>query len=122
MILYSLMIIKLITLIISSALSLFIAANYIAGASISGGYKELLIASVAIGLINFFLKPGLKLVFGPFIILSLGLFILIINIGLLWIADIILPQLDFKSFSALILTTLLLSIINFIISIGFKRE
>lgn len=118
---FYLMIVKLITLIISSALALLLLVYYIEGVSISGGYKGLVIAALAIGLINFFLKPGLKLVFGPFIILSLGLFLLIINMGLLWVADAILPQLDFKSFSALILTTLLLSILNFIISIGFKK-
>ena len=116
-----LMVIKLITLIISSALALLLSVYYIEGVNISGGYKGLVIASLAIGLINFFLKPGLKLIFGPFIILSLGLFLLIINMGLLWVADAILPQLDFASFSALILTTLVLSVLNFIISIGFKK-
>jgi len=113
---------KFIALLFGNALALFLAANYISGVSLSGGYKELVIAALFIGLANFLLKPGLKLIFGPFIILSLGLFTIAINMGILWIADKFLPQVEFVGFSALFLTTFLIGLINFIISIGFKKH
>ncbi|MEK7452955.1 MAG: phage holin family protein [Patescibacteria group bacterium] len=113
---------KFIILIIGNALALFLASSYISGFSLSGGYKELIIAAIVIALVNLFLKPGLKLVLGPFIILSLGLFIIFINMGILWLADKLLPQVEFLTISSLILTTLLIGFINFIISIGFKKK
>ena len=113
---------RFIALIISNALALFLAAHYIDGVVLSGGYMELTIASVVIALANFLLKPGLKLIFGPFIILSLGLFAIVINMGILWLADLLLPQVEFSGLSALFLTTFLLGIVNFIISIAFKKH
>ena len=113
---------RFLALIISNILALFLAAYYIEGVVLTGGYLELAIAALVIALANFLLKPGLKLIFGPFIILSLGLFVIFINMGILWIADLLLPQVEFSGFSALLLTTILLGIINFIISISFKKH
>ncbi len=113
---------RFIALIISNALALFLAANFIDGVTLNGGYKELTIAAVVIGLINFLLKPVLKLLFGPFIILSLGLFVIVINMGILWISDLLLEQVAFSGISALFLTTLLLGVINFVVSISFKKH
>ncbi len=112
---------KFLVLTISNALALFLAEYYIDGVSLSGGYLELFVAAFVIALANFLLKPGLKLIFGPFIIFSLGLFVIVINMLILYISDLLLPQVEFSGFSALFLTTLLLGIINFIISIGFKK-
>ncbi|MBI3671201.1 phage holin family protein [Candidatus Azambacteria bacterium] len=113
---------RFIALIIGNALALFLASSYIDGVSLKGGYAELAIAAVVIALINFLLKPGLRLVFGPFIILSLGLFAIVINMMILWLADSLLPQVEFKTTSALLLTTLLIGFINFVVSIGFKTH
>ena len=113
---------RFLALILSSILTLFIASYYIDGVNLTGGYVELIVAGIVIAVINFLLKPGLKMIFGPFIILSLGLFIILINMGLLWIADLILPQIEFSGFSSLLLTTLLLGITNFIVSISFKKH
>ena len=113
---------RFLALVIGNVLALFLADHYIDGVSLLGGYKELILAAAVIGLINFFLKPGLKLIFGPFIILSLGLFVIVINMGILYVADLLLPQVEFIGWSSLLLTTLLLGFINFIISIGFKKH
>ncbi len=117
-----LIVMRFVALLFGNALALFLAANYISGVSLSGGYQGLLIASFVIGLANFLLKPGLKLIFGPFIILSLGLFSILINMGILWLADLMLSQVTISGFSALFLTTFLIGLINFIISIGFKKH
>jgi len=109
-------------LILGNALALFLAESYIDGVKLYGGYKELILAALIIALANFFLKPGLKLIFGPFIILSLGLFVIVINMGILWIADKLLPQVEFSGLSSLFLTTMLLGIVNFIISVGLHKK
>ena len=51
------------------------------GVTISGGWQSVLIVGLVFSVANFFLKPLLKLILGPIILLTLGLFIVVINMG-----------------------------------------
>src|SRR3990167_2865846 len=98
---------RLIVLILGNVLALFIASYYIAGVAISGGWLEVFIVGLVFSAVNFFLKPLLKLLLGPIILLTLGVFILVINMGVLWVTDLLLPQMSITSIGALFLATLL---------------
>ena len=80
-----------------NAVALWIAAWAIPGITLGGGstgdtIKTLVIVAVIFGLVNAFIKPIIKLLSLPFIILTLGLFVFIVNALMLeltsWLAGI----------------------------------
>ncbi len=63
---------------------------------ITGGWKGFLIAGILFGFLNGIVKPILKILSLPFVFLSMGLFIFIINSGLVWFAEYSLNILKFE--------------------------
>ena len=73
-------------------------------------------AGLLLGLFNSLVRPFIKILSLPINILTLGLFNIIINAGMLWIVDQIIKGLEIKGFSGYIWSALLISFINMIIS------
>ncbi len=66
------------------------------GFLITGSYRGYAIAAVIFGILNSIVKPILKIISLPFVILSAGVFILVINGFLVWFAKYSLNVLDFE--------------------------
>lgn len=69
-------------------------------------------AGLALWLANELIKPLLKVLTFPLILVTFGLFNIVINILVLWGVDAILPQLTISGLVPLIWTTLIISIVN----------
>ena len=65
--------------IMINALSIGIAVKVINGITFTGEWWKIIIVGTIFGLVNAFIKPIAKLFTFPFIILTLGLFTLVIN-------------------------------------------
>lgn len=82
---------RLILTILANALALWVAAVTLDGISFggSGSGQALTIVLVAalFGVLNALVKPVLKLLSLPFIILTLGLFLLVVNAIMLWLTS-----------------------------------
>lgn len=65
--------------IMINALSIGVAVKVINGITFTGEWWKMIIVGAIFGLVNSFIKPIAKLFTFPFIILTLGLFTLIIN-------------------------------------------
>ena len=63
----------------TTAASLWVAIWIVGGLTFDGSFWEFLIVTVLVGLANAFVKPLLKLFSLPLIILTMGLFLLIVN-------------------------------------------
>lgn len=72
-------------------------------------------AGLAFSIVNSFLKPIITILSLPAIVLTLGLFTLVVNGLMVWIALLLVPSLE-MSFWQAILAGILLSIINYLIS------
>lgn len=70
-----------------------------------------LIGSV-LGLINFFIRPILDTITLPLKILTLGLFSLFINMIIVWVLDVIFPELTIVGIIPLFWTVIILWLIN----------
>lgn len=66
-------------------------------------------AACVIGLLNFLVKPIVKLISFPLILLSLGLFLMVINGGLLLVASEMVNGLEIGSYQSAILLSIPLS-------------
>ncbi|TXG77266.1 phage holin family protein [Patescibacteria group bacterium] len=106
---------------------------WIASRLLGGGFDDtnattttFLIAGLVLSLVNSLVKPVVVVLSLPAILVTLGLFMLVVNGLMVYIALNLVPHLDISFFSA-ILTGIIISLINYIIS-GFlelnqnKRE
>lgn len=107
--------------IIGNCLALYAAVWLINDFAFSGGIKEYLIAGSVLGLLNLVVKPILKLISTPFIILTLGLFTIVINALILWVVDYMFDFMMIPDITTLLLATVIISIINIIVSKFAKK-
>jgi len=71
-----------------TGLSLFVAAWIVPGIRVAGnGWTVFAVMGVILGLVNATVRPLFKLLSCPLIILTLGLFVLVINGITLWLAS-----------------------------------
>jgi putative membrane protein len=102
-----------------SALSLMIVANIVNGFTIESFYTAL-IAALVLGFLNTIVRPLLLLLTLPINLLTLGLFTLIINGGLIYFVGTFVKGFEI-TLSAAIIASILLWLVNMIINIAFKR-
>ena len=107
---------KLFFAVLISALALWVAQQYIPGFSVSGDIQIYLIAGVVLGILNVIVKPILKLIAFPLMLVSLGLFSLVINALLLWVLTGIVPSVSIAGFIPLFWGTLVITAGNIIVS------
>jgi len=72
-------------------------------------------------LINVFIRPILKLILSPVIILTFGLGIILVNAMALYLLDIILTDIAITGLTTLIYATLIISLINILINFSAKK-
>src|SRR3989344_1207327 len=92
--------------IFGNILALYAAFWFVPGFVFTGGIKEYIIAGLVLGLLNMTVKPVIKLISMPFIILTLGLFTLVINALLLWVVDYIFDFITIQNIYKLIWATI----------------
>ena len=107
---------RLLVTLVANGLGLWIAVRLIDGISFTGGIVELIVAALIFTAINWLIRPLAKLLFGPVILLTLGLFIVVLNAAMLWILDRFVNTLAIESISALLLGTLVIGFVNLIFS------
>jgi putative membrane protein len=96
-----------------AALGLWVATLLVSGLSISG-YGTLLLAALLLGVCNAVVKPVLILLTLPITVLTLGLFLLVINAAVLALVALLLPGFAIAGFWAAVLGSLVVSIISVI--------
>lgn len=96
--------------------SYFLPFIYISGGTIWDKFKIAFLAGLLLGLFNLLVKPIIKVFSLPINILTLGLFNIIINAGMLWIVDMILSGLKVNGFWGYMWSSLVISIISIVIS------
>lgn len=106
----------------ANVLALITAQKLIPNVSFPYDFWVLAKIAVILGLINFFLKPIIRILTLPLIWLTLGLFTIVINIFLLWLTIYFAPELQIQGLAAFIWTMTIISIFNFIISSIIKEK
>ena len=116
------MIIGFLLHIIANALAILIANWLVPNVVLNYELAALLKLALILALVNTFLKPILKLIFSPLILITLGVFTFLINIFLLWLVVYFAPELSISGFYAYFWTTIILSIFNFIVSTATNKR
>jgi putative membrane protein len=113
---------RFIVRILGNALAIYLAAYFVPGFSFTNDWKLLLLAGFILAIFNAVLKPILKLISAPLMLLTLGLFSLVINMALLWLLTQFLPELKIADFWAYFWGTVIISLVNWIIAALTKKK
>lgn len=103
---------KFLAKILLNAAALYVAAIYFPGFVISGGVPAFIIGAVFLAALTSFLRPVLRIVSAPLVWVSFGLFNLVINMFILWLADKFLAQLAIADLTTLFWVSIILALAN----------
>ena len=110
---------------IINAIAIFLAIKFVPGIHLESLFSIIWLALI-FGLENAFLRPLLKLLTCPLIILTLGLFTLLINAFLFWLTGLIGHAfgiaITFDGFWPIFLGALVISIVSIVLSLILKDE
>jgi putative membrane protein len=77
-------------------------------------FGSALIAAIVLGLMNAIVKPILFVITLPFTILTLGLFLFVLNAIVLWLTALLVPGFRIHGFLTALLAALILSVVGMI--------
>lgn len=122
---------KLFLQIIAGILGIFLATKFVPGVSLeiipgqsslfgiefTAAWQILVLVGGVLGLINFFLKPVLKIITLPLRMLTFGLFSLVINMLMVWVVDILFLELVISGLQPLFWTTVIIWLISLLLGL-----
>jgi putative membrane protein len=119
---------KLLSYIVSAGIGLWLATLFVKGVNITAyptsnffgfdptaQWQVILVLGITLGLINYFLRPILKTLSLPLEIVTIGLFTIVIDMGLIWLLDIMFDELAVSLWTPLLYTTLIIWGLNIVI-------
>ena len=95
-----------------NTVALFVATWVLSGLSYGSDWWALLVAGLVFTLVSLFIKPVLAFLSIPFIIVTLGIFYLLINVFMLYLTHWIVPQFTIATFWWALLTAIIVSAVN----------
>lgn len=96
------MIRRILLSIIANSAAIYLLTYFFESIDLTGGVKAFVIAGILFGFLNSLVKPLLKLISLPFVFLTAGLFILVINAIMLWVLKFVLDILGFEGVQLII--------------------
>lgn len=102
--------------LIANALAILAAAYIVPGIDVSGGLA-LVAAALVLGLINAVVRPILLFLTLPFTLVTLGLFIFLLNAFCLWLTAWLVKGFDVHGFWAAVFGALIVSIVSWLVTV-----
>ena len=101
-------------------MALLAVAHFYSGVEVKG-FSDALIAVLVIGLLNTFVRPILVLLTLPVTIVTIGLFLFVINALMFWAAANVLNGFNVSGFGAALIGSLLYSVAGMVIDAALER-
>jgi putative membrane protein len=99
--------------VLIAALGLWLAAAVLPGVSYRG-WLDLLLAALLLGLVNAIVRPIVFLLTLPLTILTLGLFLLVVNAAMIGLVALLLPGFMVSGLIAGILASIIVGVVSWI--------
>jgi putative membrane protein len=104
--------------LILTALLLVLVANLVPGIRVTG-FGSAVLGALVLGLVNAFVRPLAIVLTLPLTILTLGLFLFVVNALMLMLAAAIVPGFSVRGFGSALLGSLVLSLLNLGVALAF---
>ena len=113
---------RLILKLLINAAALWAAGELISGIDLDGDFWTILLVALVFGVVNTFIKPILKVLSFPVIILSLGLFTVVINAAMLGLTAAVTDALSIANFWSALLGAVVISIVSAVLNTFVPNE
>jgi putative membrane protein len=97
------------------AVAVFVAAQVVPGITLREGLVSLLIVAAVLGLVNAVLGTVLRILSIPFLIVTLGLFAIVINMVVLWVTTALTDRIEIDGVWAYFWAALIISIVTLVL-------
>jgi putative membrane protein len=101
--------------------ALFVATWLLSGLSYGSDWWVLIAAGLVFTLVSLFVKPVLTFLSIPFIIVTLGVFYLLINVFMLYLTHWIVPQFTIATFWWALLAAIIVGAVNGVLNVSLGR-
>jgi putative membrane protein len=102
---------------VSNVVALFVAAWLLSGIGYGDDWWTLFLAAAVFTVVNYYVRPLLRFLSIPFIIVTLGLFLILINVFMLYLTDWLVPGFEISTFWWGVLGAIIVSIVNMLLGI-----
>jgi putative membrane protein len=119
---------RLLLHLLITAAALWAATRFVPGISFDGDWRLLFAVALIFGALNVVVRPILKILTFPFLILTLGLFIFVLNAFMLWLTGMMSDALGLGfhvvGFRAAFVGALVVTAVSFVLSllVGGDKE
>ncbi len=103
--------------VLINAAALWAAASIIDGITLSSRFSSVLIVALIFGITNAAVRPFVKLLSFPLIVLTLGLFTLVVNAAMLLLTDFLSDGIEVDGFWTALLGAIVISIVSWGLSL-----
>ncbi|RYX94551.1 MAG: phage holin family protein [Comamonadaceae bacterium] len=110
---------KLIVRWLLSAVALLAVAHLYSGVAVTS-FTDALIAALVIGLLNTIVRPILVVLTLPITVVTLGLFLFVINAIMFWMAGSLLSGFSVNGFAAALIGSLIYSVLGMVIDLALE--
>lgn len=114
-------IIQFIIALLLGGVAFLIVARVVPGFHLRGGFGSAVIVGLVYGVLKMLLQSLLIVLTFPAVLVTLGLFIVVINAFLLWLTDKLVDRVEIRSWGALFVGTILLSLIDWGFQLVVRR-
>lgn len=112
---------RIVIAFIANLVALWIANQYIPGFHIATNWQDFLYVTAIFTLLYIFLRPVLKLFFGPVIVLTLGVGLLFVNVLILYILQSFTSKVTIAGLLPMVYASLIIGFVNFLFHL-FPRD
>lgn len=102
--------------LVANALAILAAAYIVPGIEVAGGLS-LLVAALVLGLVNAVVRPILLFLTLPFTLVTLGLFIFLLNAFCLWLTSWLVTGFEVHGFWAAVFGALIVSVVSWLVNV-----
>lgn len=106
------------------AAAVWLVAAYVPGVTVRQGIGSYALVAVLFAVVNVLVKPVLKVLSFPFLIVTLGLFLVVINAALLGLTALLTERLAIDGFGPAVIASLVISAVTWVGDnlLGLKKD
>jgi putative membrane protein len=107
---------------IGNAIALWAAARIVGNVDLSHSWWTVILAAFLLTLLNVYVKPVVKLLALPFVIVTLGIALFFISMLMLWLASVLVSGFTIDGFWPLVKATIIVWLVNLVFSAIFDTD
>jgi putative membrane protein len=101
--------------VLINALAIYVATALVSGIRVSST-GTLLLAALMLAVVNAAVRPVMIILTLPLTVITLGVFLLVLNAVCLWLVTVIVPGMEVQSFGSALLGALIISVVSWLLT------